>query len=191
VDQLVKRSASSCVYSDAEHRYCEVFVDEYHLPDGTTTARHRIRIGGGRTGVVVIARRGDDVLLVRQWRPTIQRWMLELPRGFGEEQPIADALRELREETGLIGSDAASFGIVDVDSGSLENQVEVVRVTVRADADLVPGAGEIAEARWWKSDELVAAIVGGEIRDALSLAALALASAEHGLSLGSVLPAAG
>ncbi|WP_285042101.1 NUDIX domain-containing protein [Plantibacter sp. LMC-P-059a] len=50
---------------------------------------------------------GDDVMLARQYRYPLDRWIYDLPGGGGrsEEQPIDAARRELEEELGLIVDD--------------------------------------------------------------------------------------
>jgi ADP-ribose pyrophosphatase len=184
MDTEAPRTHSRKAYTDADGgRWCEVYLDTYRLPSGAETVRHRIRVGGGRTGVVVLARRGDDILMVRQWRPTIGRWAWELPRGFGETDPVSDALRELTEEAGLVGTAATPVAHLDVDSGLLENEVAVVEVSVQGDAPLRPSAagdGEVVEARWWSPREISEAIRAGELRDAFTLAALGASIATRG-----------
>ncbi|MEU3980191.1 NUDIX hydrolase [Streptomyces sp. NPDC026672] len=184
MDAEAPRTHTHKTYTDTDGgRWCEVYLDTYRLPSGAETVRHRVRVGGGRTGVVVLARRGDDILMVRQWRPTVGRWAWELPRGFGETDPVSDALRELVEETGLVGTAATVTAYMDVDSGLLENEVAVVEVAVREDAVLRPdsaGDGEIAAARWWSPDEIAKAIQAGELRDGFTLAALGASNAARG-----------
>jgi ADP-ribose pyrophosphatase len=52
--------------------------------------------------VVLALTLAEELLLVRQYRPAIERFSLELPAGFREpnEAPIDTASRELLEETG-------------------------------------------------------------------------------------------
>ncbi|MFF3242406.1 NUDIX hydrolase [Streptomyces sp. NPDC002870] len=184
MDTEAQRTHTRKAYTDADGgRWCEVYLDTYCLPSGAEAVQHRIRVGGGRTGVVVLARRGDDILMVRQWRPAVGRWAWELPRGFGETDPVSDALRELAEEAGLAGSAGAVVAYLDVDSGMLENEVAVVEVMVPADAPLRPdsvGDGEVADARWWSPDDIAKAIRAGELRDGFTLAALGALSATRG-----------
>ncbi|MDX3071845.1 NUDIX hydrolase [Streptomyces sp. NPDC088354] len=176
MDHEATRTGTRTAYRDAQGgRWCEVHLDSYRAASGAEMEVHRVRVGGGRTGVVVLALRGQDVLMVRQWRPAVGRWAWELPRGFGETDPAADALRELAEETGLVGTSATVLARMDVDSGMLENEVAVVEVAVPADAVLVPGAagdGEVEGARWWSRAEIAAAVRAGELRDGFTLAAL-------------------
>ena len=62
--------------------------------------------------VVVVARTGDELVLVDQYRPTIRQQCLELPAGIvedGESYTTAGA-RELREETGF---EAAGVSLIE------------------------------------------------------------------------------
>lgn len=179
MDARASRTASQRMYGDSEGRYVEVFLDHYLLPDGGSVDLHRVRVGGGRTGVVVLARSGGRVVLVRQWRPAIERWMWELPRGFGESGPEEDALRELEEETGLKGTRPRTMAWLNVDSGLLQSEVAVVEVQVAPHREpSADGGDEVASARWWDWAELRAAVRAGEIRDAFTLAALGAAESQ-------------
>lgn len=70
-------------------------------------ARHPREILEHPGAVCVIPVRGDDVLMVRQWRTPVERAILELPAGTLDrledgslEDPDRAAPRELEEETG-------------------------------------------------------------------------------------------
>ena len=85
--------------------FFEVFQDRVRLPDGRESVREYIR----HPGAAVILPLLDDgrVLLVRQFRYTIGKIVLEFPAGKLDlqEDPLVCAQRELREETGYSASD--------------------------------------------------------------------------------------
>ncbi|MBQ6590211.1 MAG: NUDIX hydrolase [Lachnospiraceae bacterium] len=81
----------------------EFYRDTMVLPDGTEQTWDYVRHkkGGGACSVPVLA--DGRVLLIRQYRPAIDRETLELPAGAREaegEDPADTAARELEEETG-------------------------------------------------------------------------------------------
>lgn len=81
--------------------------------------------------VTVLALTVDHrVVLVRQYRPAVERETLELPSGHVEpgESPIECGLRELREETGYIPGRAESLGRYLSDTGRHENGIWYVLV---------------------------------------------------------------
>lgn len=75
----------------------EIDVD---LPNGKSI-RHTTIIHPGAAVILPITD-GGDILLLRQFRPSLNKWILELPAGTIEnnESPIECARRELIEETG-------------------------------------------------------------------------------------------
>ena len=80
----------------------------------------------------------QELVLVRQYRITQEKWTLELPGGLLEknETPLTRAEIELREETGYIGSKKTELlGSFNTDFGRLENRIwgfyfeNVVKIT--------------------------------------------------------------
>ena len=67
----------------------------------------------------------DELVLVRQYRPAVERHTLELPSGHVEpkETPAAAARRELAEECGLHARRLEALGAMVSDSGRNENRV--------------------------------------------------------------------
>lgn len=77
--------------------------DIVRLPNGVETTREVVRHPGA---VAIIPMRGEEVLLVRQYRYPIELVTLEIPAGKLDpgEEPQVCAERELREETGYRGT---------------------------------------------------------------------------------------
>ena len=81
----------------------EFYRDTMILPDGTEQKWDYVRHkkGGGACSVPVLA--DGRILMIRQYRPAIDREALELPAGARDasgEDPEVTAARELEEETG-------------------------------------------------------------------------------------------
>ena len=81
----------------------EFYRDTMILPDGTEQKWDYVRHkkGGGACTVPVLA--DGRILMIRQYRPAIDREALELPAGARDasgEDPAVTASRELEEETG-------------------------------------------------------------------------------------------
>ena len=79
-----------------------------------------------RDYVCVVATTPDrQLILVRQYRPAVERVTLEIPSGLVEpgEAPAETALRELREETGYVAERAVHVGTLAPDTGRYENRL--------------------------------------------------------------------
>ena len=78
--------------------------------------------------VSIVAQIPDGrIPLVRQYRPAVASFTLELPAGTvdPEETPLAAAKRELLEETGVRSEEIISLGSFYADTGRLSNLIHV------------------------------------------------------------------
>lgn len=74
---------------------------------------------------VVALNSNDELVLVRQYRPAVEAYTLELPTGHVElgEAPAAAAARELTEETGYVGNTFEQLAVMHSDAGRLSNRM--------------------------------------------------------------------
>lgn len=131
------------------------------------------------TCAVVIPLDADRVHLVEQFRYPLglRRW--EFPMGTAPEladvPPPELAVRELREETGLIAGSMVEIGTIDVAAGMSSQRGKVFLAT-----ELTQGESqrEIEEqdmrTAWFERDEFEKMIASGDITDAQTLAAYTL-----------------
>ena len=130
--------------------------------------------------VAVLAVTPDErVVLVRQWRQAARRWVLEPPGGVIDEgDPVAAALRELREETGYAAAQARYVGAMFSDPSRNTNRLHVVV----AEGVTLAGAPEREASEEMVVEtmplaELRAGYASGLLGNALHVAVVALALA--------------
>lgn len=153
-------------------RMIGVRVDTLRRDDGSTYEREVVEYG--EAVVLVPVGRDGRLLLVRQYRHPVRRWLLELPAGgvdARDASPAAAALRELREETGHRGTLKRLGGMFLAPGYSEEYQ------HVYAAHDLVEDALDADDDEDLRLERLsladaLSAVAAGEICDAKSIAAL-------------------
>lgn len=137
-----------------------------------------------------VALTGDErVLIVRQYRPAVERYTLELPSGIVDagETPEETARRELLEETGYEAGEVEGLGGMEPDTGRLGNLIwGCVAKGVRRVEGRAPEEG--IEVLTWSLEELAQAMVDGRFSHALHLAIVMMAVLKGGVTLP-VLPA--
>jgi ADP-ribose pyrophosphatase len=124
------------------------------------------------------------VLLVRQYRPAIERFSLELPAGMvdPDEDPLETARRELLEETGYSVLSIERIGNAATCSSRISNTSHSFFVRV---GERKPGFVEErgVEVRAVPVNELRRLVLSGEFGELTHLGVLALASARGLLTL--------
>lgn len=131
------------------------------------------------TAAVVVAREGDRLMLVEQYRYPVggRRW--EFPMGTApqraEVDPTGLAARELREETGLVAGRLELLGTLDIAPG-MSSQRELVFLAT----ELVEGPAQREHTEqdmrtaWFSLAEFEEMVRTGTITDAQTLAAYLL-----------------
>lgn len=152
-----------------ENAWIQVFHDEVVRPDGKPGVYGVMHPRTHAVGVIALDD-GDRVLLVGQYRYTLERYSWEIPEGG---VPIGDDLlegarRELAEETGVRATtwrEITRFSLAN--STSDETGVLYLATGLRTgDAD--PDETEELEVRWMHLAHAVEAVRTGELFDSMT-----------------------
>jgi 8-oxo-dGTP pyrophosphatase MutT (NUDIX family) len=150
-----------------------VYEDQVLRPDGKPGIYGLVHYQNLAVGVVALDER-DRVLLVGQYRYTLERYSWEIPEGGApaDEEPLAAVQRELREETGY-----AAGKWQDILRAHLSNSVSDELAILYLARELTAGPAqpdgteEIA-VRWLPFADALALIDAGEITDAMTILAI-------------------
>lgn len=142
--------------------------------------------GADYTTVVALTEE-QRILAVRQYRPAVERFTIELPSGIIDpgETPAQSACRELIEETGYQAAELEDLGPMFPDVGRLGTRVWFFWAAgVRPVENWSPEEG--VEVLSYSMDELARAIEDGTFDHALHVAALVPAILRGKLKLASL-----
>ena len=130
----------------------------------------------GASAIVVIDDQGR-IVMERQFRYALDRGLLEIPAGKldGAEDPLHCAKRELEEETGYKASEWISLGAIATSPGFCNEVIHLYVAKGLSKGETNWDDDEYVELEYYTFDELMEAIRKEEIKDAKTLAALALA----------------
>ena len=161
-----------------EGRIFSVTVETVTLPNGHELQAEVVR----HPGSVVIVPLTDegDILLVRQYRHAIGRWVWELPAGSlkrGEDSEQA-AIRECHEEVGLVPTRIERLGAFYPTPGYCDEEMVFFRATgLREPAqgdEARPDEDEDIETKAFAPDDLRRLIEIGDVVDLKTVAGLSL-----------------
>jgi 8-oxo-dGTP pyrophosphatase MutT (NUDIX family) len=153
--------------------YYEVVRDRLLHPAGREldyfVVRHR------RHGAGIVAVRDDSVLLVQQWRHTVQKLLWEIPAGAVDdgETPDQAAARELREETGFNAKRVTPLQSYHPMIGTSRSTFHLF-IGEELDQIGEPLPGETIALKWVPRAEIERMLDAGEVVDGMSLTALLL-----------------
>jgi len=151
-------------------------IDYYHdtmaVPNGKT-ARWDFIDHKGAAAIVAVKPDGK-IIMVRQYRNALERETIEIPAGGlnKDESMKSAAIRELREETGYITSDAEFLLSVRTTVAFCNERIDIFLAT-----DLTKGNQELDEDEYveieeYTIEELLEKIYSGEIQDSKTVSAL-------------------
>jgi len=127
-------------------------------------------------GVGVIARNKGEILLIRQYRFIVDRFVWAIPSGAIEkgEDPKEAAYRELIEETGFKAVDLSSLMSYYPSYGCGNQEFHIFVGDNISPAPDHFDPNEVLEVKWFPEDEVKEMIFNGSMVDGLSLTPLLL-----------------
>jgi ADP-ribose pyrophosphatase len=164
-----KKLASQQIYHG---RAVNVRVDTVEKAGGVKTTREVVEHSDS-IAVVALDEQGN-VLLVRQFRHAVDKFLLEIPAGGIDpgEEPLDSVRRELQEEIGYFPKKIDKLGGFYATPGYGTEYLHCFLATDLVPARLVAEDTEDIELVRVSPDEIVSLITSGGIRDAKSIAAL-------------------
>jgi len=164
-----KKLATQQIY---EGRAVNIRVDTVEKANGIKTTREVVEHSA--CIAVVALDEQDNVLLVRQFRHPVDRFLLEIPAGGIDpgEEPIDSVRRELQEEIGYFPRKIDTLGGFYAIPGYGTEYLHCFVATDLVPARLVAEDTEDIELVRVSPDEIPRLIASGEICDAKSIAAL-------------------
>ncbi|SFT35728.1 ADP-ribose pyrophosphatase [Lachnospiraceae bacterium XBD2001] len=153
----------------------DYYQDEMLLPNGNTEIWDFVKHRKGAACIVPITKDGK-ILLVRQFRPALERYTWEIPAGQKDsvgEDPLQCAKRELREETGY-DSDHIEKLL------SLQSTVAFCNeaIDVYLAKDIYPVGtqqlddAEAIDCKLWEIEDVLALIDSGKMEDGKTIAGI-------------------
>jgi len=132
----------------------------------------------GEAAIVVPLLGDGRVVMVRQWRPAVKAWVLEVPAGRVEqgENPERAARRELEEEVGYAAGELVKLATAYATPGYSDEVMHFFAALKLEKRRAHPEAGEILKAVEVDPNAYLAS-AGREVLDLKTVAALALCKA--------------
>ena len=165
-----KTKSSRVVY---ENPWVRVREDEVIRPDGRPGIYGVIEI---RPSVGVVAmNEKNEVVLVGQWRYSVNRYSWEIPRGgshSGETNMLEVAKRELAEEAGVLAEHWQRLGSVDNCNGVADDTQTLYLATGLSSTVMNLDPEEEIVVQWQPFDEALQMAMDGRITEVCSVAAL-------------------
>jgi len=164
-----KKLATQQIY---QGRAVNIRVDTVEKTGGRKTTREVVEHSD--CIAVVVLDEQDNVLLVRQFRHAVGRFLLEIPAGGIDpgEEPIDSVRRELQEEIGYFPQKIDNLGGFYATPGYGTEYLHCFLATDLVPRRLVAEDTEDIELVRVSPDEIPRLITSGEICDAKSIAAL-------------------
>ena len=149
--------------------FLSLHVDQVQLPNGRTSIREVVEHVDG-VAILALDDR-NNVLTVTQYRYVFGRPLLEIPAGKLEpgEDPVAGALRELKEETGAVPDTFLPMGVTLPSPGCLSERLYLFLAKGLHMEEQHLDEDEFLNSYFVPVEEVREMIARGEIRDAKTI----------------------
>ncbi len=143
----------------------DVYLDKALLPNGNTESREMVVHVGGVC--IAALNDNDELYFVRQYRYPKKEILLELPAGKLESElsPLENAMKELKEETGVIGRDYTYLGKLYPSPGFADEVLHMYFCRVKEIGKSAPDENEFVEPMLINIDKAVEMVLNNEILD--------------------------
>lgn len=151
-----------------------VDLEQFEVKIGTK-GWHMFQIVRHPGGVGVLPLHADGtVTLIRQLRPAVDRFLLEIPAGRLDpgEDPLNCGARELAEETGLVATNMESLGVIHASPGVFDEQIHLYLATGLSQGQADPEHYEDIELVRIPLAEALRMAVEGDITDSKTMVGL-------------------
>lgn len=167
--QFNEKTKNSTVLYDG--KILTLTKDEVILKNGKTALREVVHHSGGST---VLCEKDGKILLVKQFRYPYKKELLELPAGKLNkgETPKETAIRELREEAGVVCRDVELLFECYPSPGYTDEVIYIYKATDFTFASQNLDEDEFLSVVWIEKDTLKEMIKNKEIKDGKTLIAL-------------------
>ena len=157
----------------------KLYLERARLPNGHTIELEIVRHPGGAAVVPFLGR--DHVVLIRQYRHAVGRFLYEIPAGklARGEQPLRCARRELEEETGYRAGRFYRLGSIFTSPGFCDEVIYLYAATGLIMVSQKLEVGEVLELVRVPVNKIDGMIQRGKIRDAKSIVGLKLAASRR------------
>ncbi|MBD3426253.1 MAG: NUDIX domain-containing protein [Candidatus Omnitrophica bacterium] len=155
-------------------RLIKVFSKHQKLPNGKKTYLEKVHHPGAAVIVPLVKQK---VVMIRQYRPVIDKYIWELPAGTLDagEKPGTCAKREIREETGYIAKRIERLGYIYTTPGFCNEKIHIYRIWCEEKKDQKKEEDEIISVRLMTRSQICKRFRKGLITDAKTIAALKFA----------------
>lgn len=128
--------------------------------------------------VILILEDNKNFILVKNYRKAINKIVIELPRGYGEnnETSLDTALRESLEETGyqIHRKNITKLGSVNPNSAILSSEIDIYLAHVSQEDKIKDSDTEVMDIVKINKTNIKQLILNGKIKDSFSLTAIYL-----------------